>query len=124
MAKANPSQRAARSLVCVLLVALGSAHFFFGVANFGFVEGLPDDLDVLIEGMTACAAAISLFWGATNQIRRKPWALKVLLGGVTFAAGMTLSVVTGASTPDMLQVVLPVLLTGTVAYVLEKRSRA
>lgn len=117
------ARRIGRVAVGLLLVALGLGHFFFGLANFGFVERIPENLDVLIEGAAAWIAAASLFWGTVNQLRRKRWAVIVLFGGAAFAAGMMVSVATEASTPNMLQVVLPALVVGGVALLVEKRSR-
>ena len=116
------SRGAARLAVAVLLVGLGLGHFFFGLANFGFVERLPENLDVLVEGVSACIAAGSLLWAAADQVRRKPWASKVVFGAVVFVLGMALSISTGASTPEMMQVVLPVLLVSGVKLILEKRA--
>lgn len=110
------------AVVGLLLVAVGLGYFFFGVANFSFVERFPEDVDVLIEGVTAWIAAAALLWAALNHFSRKPWSAIVLLGGAAFTAGMMVSVATGASTPSMLQVVLPVLLVGASALLVEKRS--
>ena len=108
--------------VRVLLVGLALFHFFFGIANFRFVERLPDNLDVLIEGVSAWVAAGCVSWATSNHIRRKPWASLVVLGAAVFTGGMLVSISTGASTPEMIQVVVPVLLVGAVAWIVEKRA--
>ena len=111
---------AGRVVVGLLLMALALFHFFFGIANFGFVERLPENLDVLIEGVSAWVAAACLFWAMRNHLRGKPWAALVALGGSVFTAGMLISISTGASTPEMIQVVVPVLLVGGVAWIMER----
>ena len=111
---------AGRVVVGLLLLGLALFHFIFGIANFGFVERLPENLDVLIEGVSAWVAAACLSWATRNHLRRKPWASSVVLGGSVFTAGMLISIATGASTPEMIQVVAPVLLVGGVAWIIER----
>lgn len=120
----HPSVRSAwRIVVLGLLLLLAIGHFFFALANLRYIERLPENLDVLIESIGASLAAGSLFWATAKHARRQRWATIVLLGSCAFAAGMTVSVATGASTPGMLQVVVPSLAVGAVALTLEGRSQ-
>lgn len=117
------TRRLVRILVALVLTLLGLGHLLFGLANFRFVEELPGSLDVLLEGIAAATAAGTLFWAAVNHVRGRRWGVLVLLGGLAFAAGMVLSVTTGASTPGMLQVVVPILSVAVVALLGERWSR-
>lgn len=120
----HPSVRSAcRIAVFGLLLLLAIGHFLFALANLRYVERLTENLDVLIESIGAFLAAGSLFWATAKHARRQRWATIALLGSCAFAAGMTVSVATGASTPGMLQVVVPSFAVGTVALALEARSQ-
>ena len=81
------ARRAGRLIFAVVLIVLALGHVLFALANFGFVERLPDNLDVLIEGIAASIAAGSLFWGAINHIRGTAWAAFVVVGDVRLLQG-------------------------------------
>lgn len=113
------SEKPVRLLVAVLLAVLGLGHFLFALVNFGYVERLPDNLDVLIEGLGASLAGSFLVWSATRHGRQQRWGLIVLFGGVMFLAGMITSVSRGASSPSMLQVVVPIFAVGLLRLSIE-----
>ncbi len=109
-----------RLLAAILLAVLAVGHFLFAVVNFGYVERLPENLDVLIERLSASLAAASLVWGANSHVQKKPWGGIVLVGGFVFLAGMVTSVLSGASTPSMFQVVIPIFTLGIVRLLIER----
>ena len=112
-----------RVIFAALFILLGLGHLFFAVANFGFVERLPQNLDVLIEALTALIAAGSLPWAAVNLVRRKPSVHIILIGGCAFLGGLLVSIAGGASTPGMLQVVIPIFAAGLIAVVFDRGLR-
>lgn len=119
----TPAGTTGRVIIAVLVILLGLGHLFFAVANFGFIDRLPENLDVMIEALTALIAAGALLWAAVNIIRRKPSAPIILIGGCAFLGGLLVSIAGGASTPEMLQVVIPVFAAGLIAVVLDRRLR-
>ena len=96
-----------RILLAVGLAVLGVGHVLFGFANFGFVETLPDDLNVAAEGTGALVVGLALLWSAARALRGTAitWRMLLLAGGL-FVATMIVSIATGASDPPMLLVSL------------------
>lgn len=117
-------QRVGRVAVVILLGVLAFFHFSFALANFGFVESLPRDLNVLFEGLSALIAAGSLAWASRRQLEHRSWGHIVVGGGLAFLAGMSLSVATGASGPEMFQVVIPIIVVGLTAALLERTQKS
>ena len=115
--------RAAHAALVVALVILGLWHGLFALVNFGYVEQLPENLDVLVEGTAALLAGSSLLWAAARHLQRRRWGLIALGGACIFAAGMGVSVASGASTPEMFQVAVPALFIAGVRLVVEVRGR-
>lgn len=115
--------RAARGAVALVLITLGLWHVLFALVNFGYVEKLPEHLDVLVEGTAALVAGASLLWAAARHLQRRPWGAIAAGGACVFAAGMGVSVASGASTPEMFQVVVPALLVAGIGLVIEARGR-
>jgi peptidoglycan/LPS O-acetylase OafA/YrhL len=115
--------RAAHAALVVVLVALGLWHLMFALVNFGYIEKLPDNLDVLVEGIAAFGAGASLLWAAARQFQKRRWGAIALAGACVFALGMGVSVASGASTPEMFQVIVPALLIAGIRLVVEARAR-
>ena len=115
--------RAGHVALVVVLILLGTWHALFALVNFGYVERLPENLDVLVEGIAALAAGVSLLWAAARHLQRRSWGAIALGGACVFAAGMGVSVASGASTPEMFQVVVPALFVAGIRLLVEARGR-
>ena len=111
----------ARIIVAVVLLALGLGHVLFALTNFGFVEQLPDDLNIVAEGVGAAVAGVALGWAGVHRARGgRPWRV-VTLAGTFFVATMIVSIATGASGPQMILVALFAPALGATAFALDNR---
>ena len=121
----SPEERGwpvARIVIALALVVLGLGHVFFALTNFGFVEQLPDDLNVLAEGVGAAVAGTALGWAGVNRARSgRPWRV-VILAGAFFVATMIVSVATAASGPQMILISLFAPVLGAIASVVDRPS--
>lgn len=114
-------RKAAEILLGVALAILGFLHFFFSIANMSFIEDPLENFDVVVEMLGALVAAITLWWAAVKQFRQAPWMKVVLIGAVSFTAGMLVSIASGASTGSMIQVIVPIWLAFLVGMARERR---
>ena len=113
----------ARIVVALVLLALGLGHVLFALTNFGFVEELPDDLNVAAEGVGAAVAGAALAWAGVDRARGgRPWRV-VMIAGAFFVATMVVSIATGASGPQMILVSLFAPALGATASVVDARAR-
>lgn len=112
-----------RLAVALFLLILAIGHSLFALANIGFIERLPKDLDVLVEAIGSSIAAAAFLWAAWNHFRRRAWGKIVLAGAAVFACAMTVSIFSGASSPEMIQVVIPALVVAVVRTLVERRRR-
>ena len=104
-------RRVARVGAAIAFAVLGMFHLLFAAANIRFVERLPADLNVALEGLGAAIAGVALLRAALLAGHgRTPWRL-LLVAGAFFLFTMIVSILTGASTLSMLIVAmfLPVL---------------
>ena len=112
----------ARIAVAVVLLVLGLGHVLFALTNFGFVEELPEDLNIAAEGVGAAVAGAALGWAGMDRARGgRPWRV-VMLAGTFFVATMIVSIATGASAPQMILVALFAPALGATASAVDNAS--
>ena len=104
----------------MVLLVLGVGHVLFALTNFGFVEQLPEDLNIVAEGIGAMVAGAALGWAGVDRAKGgRPWRV-VLLAGAFFVATMIVSIATGASDPQMILVALFAPALGVAASAVDK----
>ena len=103
---------------------LGMFHLLFAAANIRFVERLPADLNVALEGFGAAIAGIALLRAALHAGHGgTPWRM-LLVAGAFFLVTMIVSILTGASSLSMLVVAMFLPLLAGVGLVGERLRAA
>ena len=106
----------------MVLLVLGLGHALFAMTNFGFVEQLPDDLNIAAEGVGAIVAGAALGWAGVDRARGgRPWRV-VMLAGAFFVATMIVSIATGASDPQMILAALFAPALGAIASAVDNQD--